>query len=212
MCMKFIAVFFITAGSLFTRAQDTVYVKPADHSIFLEVFGQSLYYSLNYDHIFIDQGKERLSYTLGISVFPISYMEAYTGSAGMSYLRGKRNHQLELGLGINGMKFREKNIYIGYTDYDSQGNEIQVSSIGRADHFFLFLTPKIGYRYQKRTGGFMARVTLTPPLGILSYWGPTYDVKNGKAIGSGYVLVLKEAAFFPFVIFPWAGISFGYSF
>lgn len=150
-------LFFLISGFLTTAtAQDTIYVKPADNSICFEAFGQALYYSLNFDRIIVDKGTQRVSYSIGLSALPIDFMEVYTGSASANYLRGSGNHQLELGIGINGMKFREKNIHIGYTDYDSQGNEIQVSSIGRADHFFLFLTPKIGYRYQKRAEGFMA--------------------------------------------------------
>jgi len=210
--MKKYAVILVLFLSAQIQAQDTVFVQPADNSIYLEVLGQSLYYSLNYDRIFIDQGRERLSYSAGISVLPIDYMEVYTGSASINYLRGKGNHLLELGLGLSGMRFKEKNINIGYTSYDSEGNEIQVQGIGRADHFFLYLTPKIGYRFQKRSGGLMARVTLTPPVGLISIWGSTYDMNNGQSTGSSYVLILKEAAFFPYVIFPWAGVSVGYSF
>jgi hypothetical protein len=205
-CISFLLCF------VSAEAQDTVYVRPADNSIYLEALGQSLYYSLNYDRIFIDQGHERLSYSAGISILPIDYMEVYTGSASFNYLRGRGNHLLELGVGLSGMRFKEKNINIGYTSYDSEGNEIQVQGIGRADHFFLYLTPKIGYRFQKRSGGFMARVTLTPPVGLISIWGSTYDMNNGQSTGSSYVLILKEAAFFPYVIFPWAGVSVGYSF
>jgi len=210
--MKKYVVILVLFLSAQIQAQDTVFVKPSENSIFLEAFGQSLYYSLNYDRIFMDQGNERLSYTAGISILPIDYMEVYTGSVGASYLRGKRNHLLELGIGLSGMRFIEKNFQFSYTSTDAEGNEYQYSGIGRANHFFLYLTPKIGYRYQKRTGGFMARVTLTPPVGLISVWGSTYSVSSGQTVGTSYVSILKEAAFFPYVIFPWAGVSFGYTF
>jgi hypothetical protein len=212
MCMKIFALLLLVAGSLHCYGQDTVYVKPADNSVYLEAFGQSLYYSLNYDRILADKGRERIGFSAGISVLPISYMEVYAGSASANYLLGRKNHLLELGIGLSGMRFIEKEINIGYSYIDGDGNAIYYSGIGRAEHFFLYLTPKIGYRFQKRTGGFMARVTLTPPVGLFSKWGETYDLTNGQTIGGSYVLILKEAAFFPYVIFPWAGISFGYSF
>jgi hypothetical protein len=75
------------------------------------------------------------------------------------------------------------------------------------------LTPKIGYRYQPKNGGFFARATLTPAVAMVNYDGMLveYGSRQKHTSFSGFTF-FREAAFFPFRVFPWAGISFGYTF
>jgi hypothetical protein len=111
------------------------------------------------------------------------------------------------------MQLVSGNVTSSYTTTNAQGEEITQSALGSSTNYFLFLTPKIGYRFQQLDGGFFGRLTLTPPVGLISYYGP-FQAYNNPNFNSGgeYILLFQEAAFFPTIIFPWAGISFGYTF
>jgi hypothetical protein len=204
---------FLGLGS-FGLAQDTLYVvSPARNTIYAELFGQSLYYSLNYDRIHLESNRGKTSYTIGACFVPVTdfYTTAVAGS--YNYLLGRRNHYLELGIGLSGMQLVSGNVTSSYTTTNAQGEEFTQSELGASTNYFLFLTPKIGYRFQQLEGGFFGRLTLTPPVGLISYYGPFQAYNNPNFNSSGEtLLILKEAAFFPTVIFPWVGISFGYTF
>lgn len=213
MFKRFFIVSFLGLGSC-GLAQDTLYVVPtARNSIYAEILGQSLYYSLNYDRIHLESSRSKTSFTIGGCLVPVTDFFTTAGSFSYNYLRGKRNHYLELGIGITGMQLVSGNVTSSYTTTNDQGQEITQSTLGSSTNYFLFLTPKIGYRFQQLDGGFFGRLTLTPPVGLISYYGP-FQAYNNPNINSGgeYLLLFKEAAFFPTVIFPWAGLSVGYTF
>jgi hypothetical protein len=213
MFKHFLIICFLGLSS-YGMTQDTLYVvSPARNTIYAELLGQSLYYSLNYDRIHLEFDRGKTSYTIGACFLPVTDFYTTAGSGSYNYLLGKRNHYLELGIGLSGMQLVSGNITSSYTTIDAQGEEITQSALGSSTSYFLFLTPKIGYRFQQLDGGFFGRLTLTPPVGLISYYGP-FQAYNNPNFNSGgeSLLILKEAAFFPTVIFPWAGISFGYTF
>ena len=215
MCMRLICTFLFITGLHFSlMCQDTLYVTPiARNTIYLELLGQSLYYSINYDRIHQVSERSKTSFTLGACFLPVTDFYTTAGSGSYNYLLGRRNHYLELGIGLSGMQLVNGNVTSSYTTSNAQGEEFTQSELGASTNYFLFLTPKIGYRFQQLEGGFFGRLTLTPPVGLISYYGPFQAYNNPNFNSSGEtLLILKEAAFFPTVIFPWAGISFGYTF
>ncbi|MDP5010768.1 MAG: hypothetical protein NWQ47_06000 [Crocinitomicaceae bacterium] len=213
MCKHFLIICFLGLSS-YCVTQDTLYVvSPARNTIYAELFGQSLYYSINYDRIHLESSRSKTSFTLGACFLPVTDFYTTAGSGSYNYLLGRRNHYLELGIGLTGMQLVSGNVTSSYTTTNAQGEEITQSALGSSTNYFLFLTPKIGYRFQQLDGGFFGRFTLTPPVGLISYYGP-FQAYNNPNFNSGgeYILLFQEAAFFPTIIFPWAGISFGYTF
>jgi len=130
-------------------------IEQSKNSMFLELGGQAILYSLNYDRMMSPQ----LGFKLGISYaihntdpenehyifLPIS----------ANFFKGKTSHKLEVGLGITPTFEKTTGltgIYLGdgKWQYEDRTNIILLIS------FFL------GYRYQPNKGGFCFRAGLNP--------------------------------------------------
>lgn len=195
-------------------AQDTLYLeKRAPHTIYVEAFGQGLYDAISYDRLIVQGPKYLTSVSAGLTVLPTK--DLFVAGVPLSYnwLIGKRNHFFELGLGLTFMYLVEGNVHFSATNSDSNGNLITIETVGYIPHFYSYLTPKIGYRYQPKNGGFFARATLTPAVAMVNYDGMLVEYGSYQKYSSfsGFTF-FQEAAIFPFRVFPWAGISFGYTF
>lgn len=156
--------------------------RSAKNSMFVELGGSGVMYSLNYERFFLQDAAVRV----GAMYFGISSSATSgttTDSASASWLAipilaeytGVRqgNHALELGVGIEPMHFS--------ATASSDG------TFGAANGWLMTGTAAIGYRYQNPAGGFLFRATFTP----LFVFSPAQG-------GSAFV--------------PWGGVSFGYSF
>ena len=75
--------------------------------------------------------------------------------------------------------------------------------------FFSFFTPKIGYRYQRPEGGFFFRLTFTPPIAGINIYGNTKG--QGQSMSDSYNEFFTSAAFFGSPVFPWGGLSIGWT-
>jgi len=137
-------------------------------AIYVELLGQGLLYSVNYDYRFTPHFGVRAGFTswsiptfavisvgeLSLTGFPIT----------VNYLSGDGTSHLELGIGIVPMTFtmQGQDIFFG-TQYEGEGSTV----LG---------TATLGYRAQPRDGGFVFRIGFTPlfnlkkvfPLGGLS--------------------------------------------
>lgn len=209
---------FYTLCSLFlfnaAFAQDTLYLEQrAPHTIYIEAFGQGLYDAITYDRLLVQAPKHLTSVSVGLTIVPTQ--DLFVAGAPLSYnwLLGKQNHFLELGLGLTVMYLVEGNVHFSATNVDANGNPFTFETLGSIPHFYSYFTPKIGYRYQPKNGGFFARATLTPAVALVNYDGMLVEYGSNQKYNtfSGYTF-FREAAFFPFRVFPWAGISFGYTF
>jgi hypothetical protein len=127
------------------------------NTFFLELGGNGFFYSLNYDRILLDHTAWKISARTGAMYMP-GIFEANRHMIGLpmeiSYLRGRNNHHLELGLGFTP-------IYDTYlrTDYDGRqyvGQDLVLIGVAR-----------VGYRYQKREGGMFYRAGFTPLHGTI---------------------------------------------
>ena len=124
----------------------------------MELGGNGVFYSLNYDRMLVVKEKWKVAGRAGISYFNdhIFFKETnprnlYTFPLEVSYLRGKQNHYLELGLGITP----------GFESYPESSFENE----NKPETPF---TVRIGYRYQKRQGGFFLKTGFTPFFTIYS--------------------------------------------
>ncbi|MEN9999950.1 MAG: hypothetical protein RI922_2940 [Bacteroidota bacterium] len=206
-----ICVWFLVQG---TYAQDTLRLeKRAPHTIYVEAFGQGLYDAISYDRLIVQGPKHVTSFSAGLTIVPTK--DLFVAGLPLSYnwLLGKRNHFLELGLGLSAMYLVEGNVHFSTTTNDSNGNPITIERMGYIPHFYSYFTPKIGYRFQQKEGGLFLRATLTPAVAMVNYDGMLVEYGSQMKYNSfsGFSF-FREAAFFPFRVFPWAGISVGYTF
>ena len=197
----------IVLASFQLKAQQTSLSNPVIperkiHTFYVEAFGQSLYYSFNYDRLLFTKKRFPGTFSVGLSVLPTPDYTQISVPFSFNGLIGKGSHHLELGIGVTPMYFRERM-------KSNIGNSEAKQML--ANDFFFYLTPKIGYRYQNPKGGFFAKATLTPPIGIFSHWGGSFE-RNTSPTYPGHNSFFRTPVFDSNIIYPWAGISIGWTF
>ena len=179
------------------------------NSIYLEAFGQGLYNSFSFDRLYNVDKKIKTSFSAGLTIIPVPELFVLGVPVSYNYLFGKKNHHLELGFGFTAMYLRQGRIIAAEGYIDNNGLSQTNNFVGHSNEFYSFFTPKIGYRFQKPSGGLFLRLTLTPPIAGINKIG---DVKGGKYnSGWTYTEYFTSAAFFGYRVFPWAGFSIGWT-
>ena len=129
------------------------------NTIYFELLGNGLLYSLNYDRMVTDN----ISVRAGYGGLTVSQMRADPTGFGIitedvkitmipvlaNYLRGEGNHKLEMGAGV----------VLVSVDWTGTMEELGSFSLG-ADG--AIPTGNFGYRYQKSEGGFFFKASLCP--------------------------------------------------
>lgn len=136
----------LTSGLSMCLPQTTS-AQNAKNSVFFEVGGNGVFYSVNYDRLFTPEfsgriGVMRSGGSVALTIIPV------TGS----YLVGPGPHKLELGFGLQLID----------ASIDSPDDEF---SIFDEDATKLSGTGIVGYRYQPIDGGFRFTAGLTPIFG-----------------------------------------------
>jgi hypothetical protein len=139
-------------------------VFTAKNSAFAEFWGNSGGYSLNYGRIFYQKNALKLATSAGFSLLFESEDEPlHSGyivpafTAELSSFYGKSKHNLELGLGFN-TSYQKSYAF----DEDFPNN------IRETPYWHKSLVPRLGYRYQKPTGGLFFRASYTPSVAFSS--------------------------------------------
>ena len=174
-----------------SHSQETSSVNPARrNTIYAEAFGQGFFGSLNYERLISPDSKVMSSFSAGIIFAPKSagFGDGMYLGTPLSYnwIFGKKNHHLELGVGFTLVATEE-------------------FSRSRFENFYTYLTPKVGYRYQRPGGGLFFRATASPMVALV----------NVSAYGAGspvYRTFFKDVAGNGYSAFPWPGLSIGYTF
>ena len=152
------------------------------HTIYGEVFGQGFSGSINYDKIVNINHKVMNSHTFGLTYTPESLQFGgglYVGGHyAYNFIFGKKNNHLDLGIGISAL-------------YNNNW--------GWGDKIYTYLTPKIGYRYQRVNGGVFFKANINVFLALVS-------------LRKGDVNYFQEANDIEEAIWPWPGFSLGYTF
>ncbi len=188
------------------RALDTV---PKRNTIYAELGGQAIGYSLNYDRLFRVNKKVKNSFSIGLEVIEFSWKYYSTALLPVSYnfLPGKRKSYLELGLGLTPIISRVYNdVWEYYPDLPLRNYHFDI---------YLFASPKIGWRFQPRSGGFFFRATLSPVIHILSYYPPKKYKNTSQLNKPAYYYFFEDWWDIRWSIgpvLPWIGISGGYTF
>lgn len=150
--LKQIITSFLLLWSAFSVNAQGNEVAIQRNTFFLELAGNGVFYSLNYDQIFLNQGKWKMSSRMGVMYLPYfsSNKRQMVGTPlEVSYLRGKNSHHWEVGVGFTPF-------YDTYLLSDSHIKNLVLMGVAR-----------VGYRHQKREGGLFYKVGLTPVQGMI---------------------------------------------
>lgn len=185
-----IAAVFISVFSVFSQEKHTMNVVERN-SIYAEAFGQGFCYSLNYDRLFNTEKRFINSFTAGFVYVPesIGFGDGIYLGIPVSYnwLLGKKSHHFELGIGLTSLLVNP-NSNVGTDSYT-------------------YMTPKIGYRFQRPNGGLFFRATVTPMIAILNVSSVKYNNETYRQFST-----LNNVAGLGYAAFPWPGLSMGYTF
>lgn len=183
-------IIFTLTHSVFSQVKETS-TTIEKNTVYAEAFGQGFCWSLNYDRLFNTEKRIMNSYTAGIVYVPksIQFGDGTYYGIPLSYnwLIGKKSHHLELGVGLTSLL-------------------VNPNSSIKSD-FYAYLTPKIGYRFQRPQGGLFFKATATPMIDLLSV--NTY--KSGTTKSRSFS-TLSNVAGLEYPAFPWPGLSIGYTF
>lgn len=121
-------------------------IKPStkfnhQNSIQLELLGSGGAYSLNYERILINRNRWKTVANIGIDVRGGEKWIGFLVPIGITELLSFKSHHIEMGMSVAS----------GYTQNRDHGGWYDLYVMGR-----------IGYRYQKPNGRFIARIGYTP--------------------------------------------------
>lgn len=173
-------LFFLIIVTTKVQSQDRSNFKP--NAVYLELFGNGILYSFNYDRVISSNGKLKFSTRVGFSYVDIDLFDDIRGAViPIEFLGwiGNKGH-LEFGTGLSSQ-------FVQINDVSILGQPEEYSSNA------FYLTGRLGYRLQKPDGGFLFRIGFVPM--ILLSESTTSNNPNERS---------------EFV--PWFGLSFGYSF
>lgn len=182
--MKCLLLSLLFSLVLSTASAQQIQEPAKKNTVFLELGGNAVLYSLNYDRIVLEKPKWKLSGRIGAMYFRerTNYLDKdYSLDVAvpieLSYLRGKGNHYLEFGLGMTPW----------YENYISLMETLDGTHI---KHIGVVGFSRLGYRYQKRDGGIFFKAGFTP---MIQFKDKVYKYNDDISI------------------MEWAGLAVGYT-
>lgn len=142
----------LAAGTASVSARDDS-TSFCPSAIYVEVLGQGVLYTVNYDHRLTQNISLRAGFTswsVPFALFAVGELK-FTGFPVMvNYLSGEETGHLELGVGVipATLSFQGREIFFG-----TEVNGTETMVLG---------TATFGYRAQPRDGGFVFRIGMTP--------------------------------------------------
>ncbi len=159
--LRLCLLFLVPAASLQVKAQDSTPLFTAKNAIFLELGGNGLLYSLNYERMFYQKGIFKSAARIGLTTLPRKIeteTKTYWDVAlplELVGLIGRSKHHLELGIGYTPSYIAKTKLEIGGSGFEFDG--YRLTSV---------VPLRIGYRYQKPDGGFFFRAAYMPTLDL----------------------------------------------
>jgi hypothetical protein len=176
--------------SLFGQEKNTDTILERN-TLYAEAFGQGFCYSINYDRLFNTEKIVKNSFTAGFVYVPdaMGFGDGVYFGVPISYnwLLGKKSHHLELGIGLTSLIVNPNSNIVS--------------------HFYTYLSPKMGYRFQRPTGGLFLRVTATAMIDIMNFRVNKIGTEKFSSISA-----FKNVVGLDYAVFPWPGLSIGYTF
>jgi hypothetical protein len=133
----------------------------ARNAFYIELLGNGLLYSINYDRLLTDQISGRVGLMVIGAASDSSAAAVIAAPIMANYLFGRGNSHFETGIGVTLMSGAVDNV----GEIDDEGFS---GAVG---------TATLGYRYQRPGGGFVFRAGLTPFFGrggILPWFGLSF--------------------------------------
>ncbi len=130
----------VSTNSVLSQQNDTVF--SAKNTFYIDLSTKGAIYSINYDRVFHESDKIIYTYRIGFSILK----DFVALPVGINLLTGKENSHAEFSLTV-----------MPYIDqYKTMFRDNDLSDK------YIYIIPAIGYRYQKRTGGFFFKAALSP--------------------------------------------------
>jgi hypothetical protein len=177
-------------------------------TVYFEALGQGLYNTLGVDKLYNVDRRVKTSFSKGITIIPHPELLVLGLPLSYNYIFGQKNHHLETGIGFTIMYLRSGRINAQENYYDDNGNWQHNEFKGHQNDWYTYFTPRLSYRFQKPEGGFFWRLSFTPPVAGINHLG---GIRGGHYKWGGHNEYFTSAAFFGSRIYPWAGISIGYT-
>lgn len=155
-------------NSVYGQAKDTNYLSR--NTFYIDFSTKGAIYSVNYDRIFHESNKITYSYRIGFSILK----DVIALPIGINLFTGKGNSHAEFSLSL-----------MSYVDqYNTMFSDNDLSDK------YIYITPAIGYRYQKRNGGFFFKAALSPMI-ILdprssNFWKMDPEINAASNLSFGY--------------------------
>jgi hypothetical protein len=134
----------VVANSCQLHAQDVK--QKGKNTILLSLTSYTPYYSLQYDRLFKKTNQFRKSGSIGIAYFE----NTAALPIGIHFFKGKEPHHLLLNL-----------LVVPYIE-----NINKLFAAGNQSDKKLYITPGVGYRYQKNSGGLFCSMSMGPVLNL----------------------------------------------
>lgn len=148
--LSLLAAFSVAAPGADAQQIPTEETSPtARNAFYIELLGNGLLYSINYDRLFADQISGRVGVMLIGAANDSSAAAVIAAPIMANYLFGRGNSHFEAGIGVMLMTGAVENV----EEIEDEGFS---GAVG---------TATLGYRYQRPGGGFIFRAGLTPFFG-----------------------------------------------
>ncbi|WP_237563127.1 hypothetical protein [Algoriphagus kandeliae] len=163
---KYILAILVFLGlQFFAQAQSSEREK--GRGVYVELFGNGITYSFNYDQRFSNRF-DGLGFKAGVSYFAIDGSSLTTLPLGLNYLLGKEGKYFEVGMGGTYLRGADKNNNFTVGDSRTVGDGF----VG---------TMVFGYRREPVDGGFLFRASLTPVFTSEFFWPLSIGISFGYA-------------------------------
>ena len=160
--LSLLAAFSVVAPGADAQQIPTEETAPtARNAFYIELLGNGLLYSVNYDRLFADQISGRVGLMVIGAANDSSAAAVIAAPIMANYLFGRGNSHFEAGVGITLMTGAVENV----EEIEDEGFS---GAVG---------TATLGYRYQRPDGGFIFRAGLTPFFGrggIVPWFGLSF--------------------------------------
>lgn len=163
-CLFTLVAFALKFDSLFAQESSDFRRK----SVYLELLGNSVAYSVNFDMRFKRNQQDGLGFRVGAGGFSITGFNSdgievkanlWTFPLELNYLMGKKRSAFETGIGVSPLLLGAK----------IEIDDDKIAGTGSGANVFL----NLGYRFQPLKNGFTARINWTPIInsgGFIPLW------------------------------------------
>lgn len=179
-------------------------------TVFFEGLGTGLLTSIGVDQLVKITPSYKIALNGALGFFPLNGRKMYSVPVSGSLLLGRESHFFELGIGMAYAQFRQhwKNPMILLNDAGMYptSEKYHVNKLVEREQY-LFVTTRVGYRFQKPEGGWFFKVGITPLSSI--FWEDKSIYKGDNPYPS--ITHRKSWGKIDRTFLLWGGVAVGYT-